>query len=208
MQHFQSEAWLDFARGTAASDARRAMEEHLSSCERCRKLKNSWAALAEFSKGEVAYAPPESAVRQAKANFSLARAQRKPAAMAWLVFDSLLQPIAQGVRSISTSPRQLLYRKGECNIDVRIEKKPEAARFSMVGQIVGSGPSGKRVHNIPVMLMAAGDLVEQTSTNRFGEFLLEFEPADDLQISFGVTEREPVVVQLPRLRSPRAGVWA
>lgn len=207
MDHFAIHAWVDFARGVLPPKQKLAMQQHLNEgCAECGKLLKNWELMTNFFAREQFYRPSDAVVRQVKAQFTINRpvpARSRLAEMAEMIFDSLVQPAPQGVRSAGASPRQLIYRKGDCCIDMRIEHKSGSGRIALVGQVLDSGAANRGLENIPVLLLNAGYLVEQTATNRFGEFQLEFEAAENLQLSIAMKRSNSFVVPIPSLQEAR-----
>src|ERR1700746_405415 len=102
MEHFSEQAWADFVRGIGNSE-RGKMETPLASgCNDCASERDIWKQLNAMALRENTYAPPESAVRMVKLEFSTQRLksdQGKPPVLANLVFDTFLKPALAGGRS-------------------------------------------------------------------------------------------------------------
>ncbi|MGH9858865.1 MAG: hypothetical protein ACRD5F_02455 [Candidatus Acidiferrales bacterium] len=175
MAHYPQEDWADLARGvTGAREP--AMQQHLQRCEECRQTLAIWQQVTKMAGQEAAYEPPASAVRVAK-SFGATLAPKKKrlldALVAGLIFDSQAEAALAGIRSAATAPRQLLYRSGEFNIDLRIERETGRERQLLVGQVLST--TGRSVGSIPVALISALGPVSSGVTNEFGEFQLEME---------------------------------
>jgi hypothetical protein len=133
MKHFTDEVWLDFARRLLPSPKMELLRKHLDEgCEACNKLSEIWRAVARIAAREANYEPDESAVRAAKAAYGgTRRTQVVPryAKMARLLFDSFLDPaaVATGVRSASSTARQLLHRDWWTKVR---NDAPSQAKFS------------------------------------------------------------------------------
>jgi len=114
MKHFTIEEWIDFANEAVVGSRRQEMEKHLEEgCSRCKKIASLWQKVRQTAKSASESQPPENAVRIAKAGFAGVRLQGKPAkapGLVELLFDSFLQPLAQGARSSGSEIRQMLYR--------------------------------------------------------------------------------------------------
>jgi len=104
-------------------------------------MQENRVALAESaSDREVSVREPatENAVRIAKAGFAGVRLQGKPAkapGLVELLFDSFLQPLAQGLVS-GSEIRQMLYRADPYQVDVHIEATPGASKLVVMGQLL------------------------------------------------------------------------
>ena len=70
MKHFTIWEWVDFVGSTAESGLQAAMGTHLSGCAKCRQLVETLTAVADVSRRESQYEPPDHAVRYAKALYS------------------------------------------------------------------------------------------------------------------------------------------
>src|SRR5580765_2591744 len=103
MKHFTTEEWIDFANEAVAGSRRQEMEKHLrEGCSRCKKMVSLWQKVRQTARAAAESQPPEGAVRIAKAGFAGVRLEGKPArapGLVELLFDSFLQPQAQGARS-------------------------------------------------------------------------------------------------------------
>jgi DNA-binding NarL/FixJ family response regulator len=104
-----------------------------------------------------------------------------------LVFDSFLQPMPAGVRSVSQLPfRQLVYRSGSLMADVWLEPQTES-NVALVGQIVDSNKPDRQSDLTSVVLHGPKGRIAYATTNKFGEFHLsfDFEPSVTLEIEVG-----------------------
>ena len=212
MKHFAAEEWADFARGAAPAELEGEMRSHLDTgCEECAAALRLWTAVHDAAQKEDEYQPPEGALHIVRAFFRVRQsALAKKRSLARLVFDSFTQPLAPGVRSQALAPRQQLFTRGRFRIDTRLEPSPGRGtlRTSLVGQVIESpapppaaaGPG----HGPTVLLYAAERPLAAANANRYGEFHLEFEPAEDLRLWVVITDEEPIQIRLAG--PPRGGV--
>jgi hypothetical protein len=208
-RHFSEEDCLDLARGLAG-DRQAELERHLAApCAACADSLRFWRSVLDLAAPEPGHAPPEAAVREARASFTLAR-PRGPATRiaeaAALVFDSFRQPVPAGVRALGLSPRQMLYKAGPIAVRLRVESGAASERLTVVGQIVDDDDPSRAMRNLAVLVLSGRQTVDRTLTNHLGEFQLEPEPADDLRLSVGMPGRDPLTV--PLLLRTRAGADA
>jgi hypothetical protein len=206
--HFSEEDWLDFARDQAI-DRRTSLAQHLASgCSRCAATLRFWRSVLARAGSEATYAPPDFAVRQARASFALSRPKglfARAADAASLVFDSFRQPQPAGVRAAGPSPRQMLYQAGPYVVRLRVDPGTDSDRLSVVGQVVDDADPTRDLQDLAVLVLSGKQTVDRTLTNRLGEFQLEPEPADNLRLSVGVPDRGPLTVPLlVRTRASRA----
>jgi hypothetical protein len=196
--HFSDEDWLDDARRQAGDDKGR--QRHLATgCSRCAAASSFWRSVMDVVQTEPGYAPPDAALRQARASFALARPRgvvARAAEQVALVFDSFRQPMAAGVRALGPSPRQMLYKAGPIAVRLRIEAGTGSERMTVVGQILDDVDPGRAMRDLAVLVLHGTQTVDRTLTNHLGEFQLEPEPADDLRLSVGMPGRDPLTVPL------------
>lgn len=191
-EHLLEEDCVDLARGRTAGPGKAALAAHLESgCRRCEKAVRLWEAVRHVADQEASYRPPDAALRQARAAFALRKPQglvARVAGRAALVFDSLRQPLALGVRTASAGPRQLLYKAGRYTIRLRLEPSEDAERTFIVGQILDELDPPGPLQDIAVLALKGSRTLDRTLTNHMGEFLLEPASAGDLQLCVGVAE--------------------
>jgi len=209
MEHFSMEKWIDFARDVVGAPDKAVMQNHLATgCKQCSKALELWKHVHEVARHERVLEPPDSAVRAIKGSFALhgpRRHQRGVAAIAKLLFDSSLVPLPAGVRSTSSSTRQLLFGVGAYRIDLRIEPQLDSDKAAVVGQVLHSTDAGEGLGAVPVALVRGRRVVAETVTSQFGEFNLECDldgrlqlrvklPAEELQLAL----IEPILPPGPR----------
>ena len=88
---------------------------------------------------------------------------------AFLSFDSWAAPLAlQGMRSVRTPTRQLLFSAAHRDIDLRIT--PTAGVFSITGQVLGPDTSG----SVDLQAHRAGEAAaQQAQLDALGEFRID-----------------------------------
>jgi hypothetical protein len=195
--HYSEEEWIDFARGLSASAD--VMERHLAACASCGTTAGFWRSVLTAASPTFADAPPDSALRQARAHYAfsprpglVARAR----AAASLIFDSLRQPLPAGVRAAGPSARKLVYKAGSYVVRLRVEPVRDSDRVSIVGQVVDDANPARPLVNLAIRALRGPDTIDRTLTNPLGEFYLEPEAADNLRLSVGVPDRAPLTVGL------------
>jgi len=200
--HGREEDWVDFARGLGGSEDRARLAQHLETgCTRCAQTARLWRALVSVAEREAPHRPPAGALRQLQGLFALRRpttSRRRKASGLSLLFDSLRHPEPAGVRAGPSSAQQLLYKGGRYTIKLQIEPEPGADRFSIVGQILDEQDPTRTLQDIVVLALKGSTTVDRTLTNRIGEFHLEPDTAETLQLSVGVPEIGTFTIQPPR----------
>ena len=204
MTHFPTESWVDFARGILAPERAAEMARHLETCSKCSRVRETWLAVAEISRGEKAYQPTSDAVRRAKAAFSLHKIwkdEQRP--IARLIFDSLRQPLAMGIRSNTATARQLHYEAGPLLIDIEIRKDFEGKedRVSLVGQVLKVAQPDERVPDFRIVLLRGKRFEAQTISSSLGEFHFELPEGKNWKLFFEIEGQEAIQVSLPSLTS-------
>ena len=201
--HFSDEDWADFTRNVADSHRRAAMQRHLEEgCQQCAELHDSLEAVRAAAAADARYEPPAGIVRQAKA---LCGFRESVSPFGWaretvkLLFDSQLAPLAAGVRSSQGAGRNLLFGIGELLIDLQIAPGRNLQHWEIIGQITATSHLAARKASQPVVLRSKGLSVADATTNKHGEFQLEFAgPADELTLTLGA-DRSTTLITLGTL---------
>ena len=185
--HFREEDWASFAREPGAPGQERLQEHLASGCRRCARSVRLWSVVSSLGAQEPSYQPPEDVVRQVAARFRLQRPPRlreRVARAATLLFDSFRQPLPAGVRGTSAPPRQMLFRAGPYVVKLRLEPQPGGSRTAIVGQIIDEQDPSVSLHDVAVLAQDnKKKTLDRTFTNELGEFLLEPEALENLQLS-------------------------
>jgi anti-sigma factor RsiW len=197
-KHFAAEEWVDFVNGQASPDQTQAMQRHLADCAPCSKTADLWQQVRQTAARESGYQAPESAVRHVRNAFVMAQplGSKRRFEIPRLVFDSLWQPAAAGVRSGHKAPKRLIYRAGEITIEMQIEPEPHSERMNIAGQVSSAAEQGEGLAEIRVAVTSAKGKLAEVATNRFGEFQLGFVPETGARISFGVVGNYELTVPL------------
>jgi hypothetical protein len=200
--HFREEDWVDFARGGGDVARRAYVAGHLEAgCPQCEQTLRLWTAVLSVADQEAAVRPPEAARLRPRPPLTLrwpkGLGERMGARVA-LVFDSFRQPQLAGVRATGMSPRQLLYKAGRYTIKVQVESGSASDRLSIVGQILDDQDPAGVLRNIAVLALKGSTTLDSTLTNQTGEFHLEPDATEKLQLSVDVPEIGTFTVQPPR----------
>lgn len=185
MKHFTDWQWVDFVRNVAWGEDKVAMQAHLAAgCSRCHGLVSRLSRMTAIAQAEAGTEPPDSAIRYAKALFSLHRPEQSSVAriIGRLIHDSSLAPLAAGLRAEASSTRYLLYEAGPYYLDVQVEREAGSDRLNLVGQLSDRSVPPTSTANLPIWLMHRKRLVASAFSNRFGEFQLACAPAGILEL--------------------------
>lgn len=200
--HFREEDCVDFARRLSRPDDRERLQRHLDSgCSRCASAVRLWERAVAVTHEEESYSPPAEVLRQLKGDFALRHPRPSPGGAlrrVALAFDSFRQPLAEGVRAGGAAPRQLLYKAGRYTIRLRLEPAADAERMSIIGQILDEQDPASTLQDIAVLAVKGSQTLDRTLTNRLGEFLLEPDARENLQLCVGVAEIGTFTVQPAR----------
>lgn len=193
MKHYGISEWIDFVRGLAPGESRENMRYHLiEGCSECRDLAGFCETLQNVSVQAASHSAPDWVVRRAKAIFPVqAEAQRKRSFRIpiELIYDSFALPAAAGLRATSQVGWQGLYRAGDCSLDLRIEPELASARAAVIGQLSNHVVPDEKMEGIPVCLKSGKLVIAETRSNRFGEFLMEYEQEGRLQLCVYLEDR-------------------
>src|SRR5579884_353721 len=168
MRHLSIDSLMTHIDGRVIAAEEPGVEEHLSNCGECAELRRELAGKVELFQSETA---------------AIGKSRKIIAA---LVFDTYQEPALAGVRRVGAPPRQLLFRAGDVDVDVKIEAMEANDRITLVGQVLSNG--AKFFDNTPVKLESHGIVRYRTRTNLVGEFSFDEVPKDTYHLSVDLPE--------------------
>jgi hypothetical protein len=182
---------MDYADGALPAPDRQEVEQHLAGCNDCNKQQQEFSQLIHYLQQDSTFEPPAGLVQWGEELFQpllqAPKAGRIRRIIAALVHDTLDQPMLAGVRRAGIRPpRQLVFRAGDVDVDVRIETTEANNRISLVGQVLSN--TERFFDNTPVKLESHGVVRYKTVTNPVGEFSFEELPKDTYHLSVDVPE--------------------
>jgi hypothetical protein len=208
--HFSDEQWADFVRGIGDQALSAKMQAHLASdCTVCHRTVQwltdfSGAALAE-SQLEV----PDALVQQAREIFvaSPALPRQTPRLIeTWEILSSELirqeglgwQPagVRASAAAAANTGERMLFRAGEYVVDLQVEPPGSASGGEIIGQIAKERESTEGSEStegwdeIVVELLSEGRAVAETTSNRFGEFVIEYSSIPNAVLRLALTHRK------------------
>lgn len=197
--HFEDGMWIDFVRGLTTIDDAKHLGAHLEAgCPECVEAHSTWNRVLDVTRREASYEVPEASVRLVNAAFALRHKTpvlSRLAQVAVRIFDSFEEPLPAGIRGGAAPARQLLHAAGDFLIDLRLET--EGRRESLTGQIMCTGTEGV-TSGAGVLLVHGNErLIAQTIANSLGEFQMEFERQNELQLYLETASNEIIAVGLP-----------
>jgi len=190
MRHVSTEQIVNYTDGTTSAAERTVFENHLTACAGCHELNQEFQLLLTRLQSDATFEPPMDLVKwgvnlfQPVAQPETGGAFKKLIAL--LVFDTFDQPMLAGVRRVGAPPRQLLFRAGEVDVDVKIESMEANDRITLVGQVLSNAE--KFFDNTPVKLESHGIVRYKTRTNLVGEFSFDEVPKDTYHLSVDLPE--------------------
>jgi len=169
-----------------------SVESHLSACSECVELKHEVQNLTTRLREDATFEPPPELVQWGISLFQplFQPVEQVPGKLrkiiASLVFDTYDEPLLAGVRRVGAPPRQLLFRAGSVDVDVKIESMEANDRITLVGQVLSN--TAQFFDNTPVKLESHGIVRYRTITNVVGEFTFDEVPKDTYHLSVDLPE--------------------
>jgi hypothetical protein len=92
---------------------------------------------------------------------------------AFLVFDSLAQPVPVGIRKTDQAARQILYRAGQWDVDLSFEPGDAPETINVTGQVIRQQNTPQNVAGISVYLLQDEQILASTTADSIGEFTFD-----------------------------------
>jgi hypothetical protein len=184
IKHFEMAKWIDFTRGLLPGEQAGQMREHAGECSGCMQMVQYHERLGGVVREMTRISVPDEVVARARAIFPAPcqEPKRLVRIMAQLIYDSFLAPAPVGLRSTWQVGWQALFRAGDCSLDLRIEPELRSLRAAVIGQISNHESPESRMSDIQVCLKSGRLVVAETRSNEFGEFQMEYEQQNRLQL--------------------------
>ena len=202
MAHLNVEELVSYVEGQAGVAARPVIEEHLHACIDCAEVSQEIQHLLTRLQQDAAFEPPVEVLQQSISLFQPViqfASNKVRKIIGVLVFDSFEQPALAGMRHVGAPPRQLLFRAGAVDVDVKIESMEANDRITLVGQVLSDG--AKFFDNTPVKLESHGIVRYKTRTNVVGEFTFDEVPKDTYHLTVDLPEGQITLFCVHRTRS-------
>ncbi len=209
-EHFSDDVFLRFVRGILPPEQAQEIQGHVDrGCRECLRSLALWRSVLDLAGCETEYEVPEGVLGLVKAAFLLRRripVMCRLAQAARLVFDSLLEPLPEGIRAGVAAPQHLLHEAGGFLIDLWLEIEG-ARRVCLAGQVVSAErAAGSSAGTAIVLVQGNSRLVAMTLANALGEFHLKFRRRRDLTLYLDVPAFGAIMVPLAGFRSPGAAI--
>ncbi len=192
MRHVNAEKIVEYLDGQDTGESRSAVEIHLPQCSDCLELKQELEQFISQLQDDASFEPPTELVQwgvhlfQPMLQTKETKGGKVRKFIASLVFDTFDEPMLDGVRRVGVPPRQLLFRAGDVDVDVKIESMEANDRISLAGQVLSN--TEKFFDNTPVKLESHGTVRYKTVTNFVGEFAFDEVPKDTYHLSVDLPE--------------------
>ena len=173
-------------------EAKALIDSHLSHCSDCLEIREELQQFVNWLQTDSTYEPPADTLEWGMSLFQPMLQPKESVGgrirkiVASLVFDTYDEPATAGVRRVGAPPRQLLFRAGDVDVDVKIEAMETNDRISLVGQVLSNRE--KFFDNTPVKLESHGMVRYKTMTNFVGEFVFDEVPKDTYHLSVDLPE--------------------
>ncbi len=203
MGHLNVEELVSYVEGQARIDAKPVIEKHLNACTDCTEVSREIRNLLTRLQQDAAYEPPVQLLQQSIDVFQpvmqTPSGSKLRKIIGILVFDTYEQPALAGMRHVGAPPRQLLFRAGAVDVDVKIESMEANDRITLVGQVLSDG--AKFFDNTPVKLESHGVVRYKTRTNVVGEFTFDEVPKDTYHLTVDLPEGQITLFCVHRTRA-------
>lgn len=192
MRHVSAEKLMEYMDGLLTEEAKATVAGHLTQCSDCAETNQELQLFVLRLQADASFEPPADVVQW---GISLFQPMLQPQEtvggkvrkiIASLIFDNFDEPMLAGVRRVGAPARQLLFRAGDVDIDVKIESTDANDRISLVGQVLSNDE--KFFDNTPVKLESHGMVRYKTTTNQVGEFVFDEVPKDTYHLSVDLPE--------------------
>jgi len=191
MRHITIENLMTYLESNSSDVEKSTLETHVAACGDCADLKQEFQNLLFRLKEDASFEPPADLMQWGIDLFQPVMQPKDDVSrfrkfIASLVFDTYDQPMLAGVRRVGAPPRQLLFRAGDVDVDVKIESMEANDRITLVGQVLSN--TDKFFDNTPVKLESHGIVRYRTRTNVVGEFSFDEVPKDTYHLSVDLPE--------------------
>ena len=196
--HLSEEQGSDFVRGLVPQDLRGLMEAHLQSgCTRCLALIAAFEAVAKLAALDRSQPVPHASVVQAEAlfeqrpssswveNLHVIRGQFVPP----IFSDWRLAGARSGVAELDQAGRRMLFRADGYTVDLKVDAPAGGENGEIIGQISRDDSSSDSLGGVLVQLVSGpGHTLGETTTNRFGEFFVDYSGQRNAVLRFALRE--------------------
>jgi hypothetical protein len=183
---------MEYMDGLLTEDAKATVAGHLTECSDCAETNQELQLFVLRLQADASFEPPADVVQWGVSLFQPMLQPQETVGgkvrkiIASLIFDNFDEPMLAGVRRVGAPARQLLFRAGDVDVDVKIESTDANDRISLLGQVLSNDE--KFFDNTPVKLESHGMVRYKTTTNQVGEFVFDEVPKDTYHLSVDLPE--------------------
>ncbi|MGB7623461.1 MAG: hypothetical protein WBN92_14005 [Terriglobia bacterium] len=197
-KHFMEEVFAQFVAGCLAGKEREAFEAHLEGgCESCEEAIRWYRGLSSMLQRDHEFEPPESSVRGVVDAFRLQKSKTVDLVcrVAEKLFDSLTDPLPEGVRQLAASERQVLYQADDMQLDLKIDRSNDERERMIIGQLLPRHPTPPGNLTLSKVMLREGErVVQSTYTNELGEFILCVVPGGSYNLEILMANARKILV--------------
>jgi hypothetical protein len=166
--------------------------QHLAACTHCSSQLQAIRQTVGLMKSDAAEDAPAEVIDNAKRIFRQGKVRHEPSLVARVVaaltFDSFTNEPAFGLRSATSSGRQLVYSTQTADIDLRVA--PEDEKWMVAGQILGSDCASGEVK------LEGNDFAASAELNELCEFSFQSVPDGDYKL---VVRMAGLIIETPQI---------
>jgi len=193
---------LDWLEGRLPPEEAQALAERLETAGAATQADLDWLRLFHQAWQSVQFASPPPSVRDTlQRRFAAYAETRQPPGLfqrllAILSFDSRVQPVTAGLRSVAddTEQRQLIYTSEAAEIAVTIQPTLPDKNFTLTGQIFPLRDTPADAFSI--QLLTDSREVGLVAADELGEFTFTYLPAGEYSMVVSAGEYEVVISSL------------
>lgn len=194
MKKYSFEMWVDYVRGLTPPELTQELSAALASGDRAnQRLFELAGGVAQASPWLKAPDVPRDVVQRAVALFVPLETEslfRLPLIPLRLVFDSLMQPLAHGVRAQGGRSRETIHEAAGCQLSVRLERESGTDFVAVVGQLLANETEPQSVAHRPVFVFSKDKMIARTISSGSGEFQMAFPERSPLRLVLTLDDPE------------------
>jgi anti-sigma factor RsiW len=191
LSHIPFHRLVDWVEATLSTEEQLQLQQHLERCSQCRDALAEVKQLISLMQSDQAIDPPPAVTARALRIFQPRVAAPAPSLLqrivATLQFDTLQSPLAMGMRSGAAPSRQLLFRAGDYDLDLRLTPTENAPTWTIAGQVLGGDKRGGHVE------VQNDEQRVQAPLSALNEFVLPLLPSGEYTLMVHLADEEITV---------------
>ena len=121
-----------------------------------------------------------------------------------VVFDTAKYPPPNGVGRRDVTSRHILFQTDKHCLDLRVERNPQGFTAELVGQLADRQDPLKPIADIPVFLVSGERILGQATSNRQGEFQVQYLPERHMALCLPIEDDRVIIVPVDRRMTERS----